>query len=105
MTTIHTGRVSLTERTIADGETFTFDAFASAGPATLAVHPAAGATATVAYTASSPARIAAGTARWIPAAIGEDGVVSEPTAIETITPLTGLRITATGGEVAVEIVQ
>lgn len=104
-TTIHTGRVSLTEALIDADETFVFDAFASAAPATLAVHPSPGATATVSYTVSTPARIAAGTARWLPAAIGEDGVVSAPAATDIPAPVTALRVVAALGEVVVEVAQ
>lgn len=105
MTTIHTGRISHTEHTVADGETFVFAAFDSAAPATLAVHPAPGATATVGYTISSPARVAAGTARWMPVGIGAVGVVTASEGIDIPSPVTALRVVAADGDVAVEIVQ
>lgn len=105
MSYTQTARVGIADETVEAGTTFVFTDFLSAGPSTLAVHPAAGATATVSITCSTPARIAAGTARWARAALGEDGVVSAASIIDIPAPLTGIRVEAAGGTVAVEVVQ
>lgn len=105
MTTINTGRVTITSETLAAGGVFTFADFASAAPATLAVHPAAGATALIEVCADTPAAIAAGTALWAPAALGESGVVNVATIVDIPSPLTAIRVTATNGGVQVRVVQ
>lgn len=100
-----TPRVGIAEETVEAGTTFVFADFLSAGPAALAVHPRAGATATVSITCSTPARIGAGQARWALAAMGEDGVVSTASIIDIPAPITGIRVEAAGGDVDVEVVQ
>lgn len=105
MSYTQTSRVGIADETVLAGTSHVFTDFISAGPAALAIHPAAGATATVSITCSTPARIAAGQARWARAAMGEDGVVSTASIIDIPAPITGIRVEAAGGTVDVEVVQ
>lgn len=105
MSYTQTPRVAIADETVLPGTPLVFTDFVSASPATLAVHPAEGATATVSITCSPPERIAAGMARWILSAMGPDGVVSTPKATDITSPITGVRVEAAGGTVAVEVVQ
>lgn len=68
----------------------------SMGPATLAAHPAAGCTLTVDFTVSPHYRVADGTARWVRASIGTNGVVSSASAIDIPSAVTAIRAVGTG---------
>ncbi|GJI97027.1 hypothetical protein RugamoR57_37450 [Duganella caerulea] len=105
MSYTQTSRVSIADYTLNDGETLIHADFPAATPAVLAIHPDPGATATVSVSISTPARIAAGTARWVPAALGAGGSVSVPTITDIPAPLTAIRVSASGGAVAVEVAQ
>ena len=100
-----TARISACELTLEAGESTVFNDFAAASPAAVSVHPGAGASALVELSTSLPSRVAAGTARWLPAGVGANGVVSAPEGLVLDAPLTALRITASVGPVAVEVVQ
>ncbi|MNU44053.1 hypothetical protein D3C71_328570 [compost metagenome] len=79
-----------------------------AGPATLAVHANGdGVSAFVELTISSDARLASGTARWVPAdGFGESGTVSGSAVLDIVpSNVTAVRVSATGGVVAVEVLQ
>ena len=101
----HTGRVGLVDEIVEDGQSYTFADFPATTPAVLAIHPSAGATATVSVSISTPDRITEGTARWVPAALGASGSVSVPTIVDIPAPLTAIRVSASGGAVAVEVGQ
>lgn len=81
---------------------------AQAGAGTLAVHAAGvGVSAAVDLTLSPTADVAAGLAMWVRAAgLGDTGVVVNDAVIDAIpSSITAVRVTADGGEVAVEIQQ
>lgn len=92
--------------TLQPGEQKTFR-FASAADASLFVHATgAGVSALVEMTGSPLAELDAGTERYVTAAIGAAGVVSNASAkTEIPARLNGVRVTATGGPVVVEILQ
>lgn len=87
------------ERTIAAGETLVL-ALPQSTPVAIAVHPAPGASASLSVSLSSQARIKDGSARWLPAV-----EISEPYANENTSPVNGIKITATGGAVVLEVLQ
>lgn len=100
-----TARIFACELLIEAGTEHAFTDFENAKPTALTVHPGPGATATVYLTTSLPSKVALGAARWLPAGIGTAGVVSSPAGMVLDAPATGIKIVATGGRVAVEIVQ
>lgn len=100
-----TPRLSVAELALADGETRVFTDFASAGPCTVAVHPAAGTTVTVSISVSKPSRVRAGEALFVPAGVGIAGVVSTPDGFEMLAPVTALRFECVGGTAIVEVAQ
>lgn len=79
------------------------------GPSSVAVHPAVMAGASVEFTLSSLAKVKAGTAKWLPAAIGTGafgpGVTDVPDATDILSPVTAIRVTAFMGAVDVEVLQ
>lgn len=109
-----TPRVTVYDGDLSAGQTELFTDFVSAGPCAVAVYPSAGATVYVSLTLSNKARIAAGTARFVPAGIGTlgtapggipAGVVTSVDGFEMLAPATGIRFHVVGGTAAVEIVQ
>jgi hypothetical protein len=77
-----------------------------AGPAALAIHPGAGATVLCEMTHSPKAALNAGTARWLPVAVGTAGVISAALATDIPAPgPTAFRFTSTGAGSVVEVLQ
>lgn len=101
----YTGRVYVGHRDLADGASYVLTDFATSGPCAVAVHPSAGATVTVSISLSSPERIKAGQALFVPAGVGIAGVVSTPDGFEMLAPVTAVRFECTGGTAIVEVVQ
>lgn len=101
MTMNFNGRVWEADETVPSGESRVFQ-LPLASPASVAVHPAEGATATVEMTLSPLAKVEAGTARWLPTSIGATSVADST---DIPSPVTALRVTAAGGAVAVEVQQ
>lgn len=79
--------------------------FPALGPSTVAVYPAPGSSALVEFTTSGQVAVKAGTARWNLSSMGTDGVVNAATTTDIPSPLTALRVTASGGNCTVEVLQ
>lgn len=75
------------------------------GPATVAAHPGAGGTLTVLFTCSPHYRLNDDTARWLPAAIGANGVVSTAAAVDIPSSITAIKVTAQNAPGWVEVRQ
>lgn len=100
------GRVYETRRTVAPGTALTL-LFATAGHASLSVHPKLGATAHVQFSTSPRESLGTEHEEFQPAkGIGTLGVVSGASDYVDIThPLTALRVIAFDGPVVVEMLQ
>lgn len=102
---VHNGAAHETRRTVAAGATLVHIC-ASAAPCTVAVHPAEGASAFVELSCSPRVAIADGAGLYFPAAgLGENGTVTASAGAPVPTPVNAVRVTATGGDVIVEILQ
>lgn len=101
------GRVYETLLEVAPGAPLIFK-FATTAPATVVVHAlGAGVSASVSVSASPSELVDMGTARFVPVrSMGTNGVIANASDFaEVVTPLTAVRVEATGGPVIVEVLQ
>lgn len=113
-----TARVTAIELQVEAGQTALFTDFPHAGPASITVHPGAGATVYVSLCTSTPSTIKAGTQRYACANLSAPGAVlgtapdGQPAGVVTAvsgmslaSPVTALRFVCVGGAAVIEIVQ
>lgn len=107
MSTTYNGRTYSVESTVPAGASKIIVP-PGAGAATLAIHALGSSVSALIELSNSPAaRLADGTARWVPArGFGDEGVLANSAALDIVpSSITAVRVTATGGVVVVELQQ